>query len=982
MSTSDLSAKVRDGRYRGLLVPWRGLGASSLWDTHSSYDEQGLRPGPAVPQAINFDSRWDTSGTIQQGTDLWVQGLVGGFAGPELARIVWQQGPGTGVEPTDLWSGWDMPNTITAGPEVIEFLSVTPLLENPYVLTVANDGVLLCYESDEGAARVAYTRSRDASTRLWSSSVALVSEADQGDKLAPCSCLLPDGRVLLFVATHDGAESQVDVYQSTDDGTTFALAAAAVLRTVIDATVYSLQRLRARAKDGQILLIAWVTKASGTDRETLIQYASDDVGNTFTEIDVGNLAIGVDVVGYPDVVVAGGRFVVGVIPAGPGGSGTSQPGFYQLANAFEPIFDGSIYQIPLVENPGTYAGGVFMDGDLAICVDEDEAIFAYWMATTSTEPGVMGRSLDYGETWTGVGAGPSAGNFGYWYDSQQASPTPAGRPIRLAVCAQRGRVIMVHGSTGDSATGDNGLWASYLGGYSTVTMPKIDKFVQGSRQAGFEYYYLPFEDLPTMTSAWAITAAGGATASLLAGLWAMSAPTGGTYLVDSPGVASTAVAGRPIFLKVSCRLGAGGAGYWIANVRHTDNGGSSFDYEVEARVISTGVVEFRDVVAASLSGTVSMTTVGVFIDVLLAINATDSYRHATCYVREATTDEDRQYELVGTSSSMVSRGATTAVGRLRWGIGSSTAGLPLLVEQRRAQGNLSGTYAGQPLQLENEQDNPGQLFGPSASTPELYINDGVKIAARGAEMFRGQTWRIVAEADYPAEHALVSSDPSPQRAFRSAGARVAGADAATTALVEPQTLAYQLNASAEDNAYGDLDGFYLDSNAREGLIEERTGGSWSTVIDFDNRFAVTFARKGNVIVPDLRTQLSGGPTPTSSGPYLAPDDLAGAVFEFGSGETKTIPIVGNTEGIWIEGRAPDPVSQLVPRLELDGDYLDGTEPTLGTGWFWWPRVLFVYRRTTWAEREGIRLVLHDASPGISPPDELSLIHISEPTRPY
>jgi len=347
-------------------------------------------------------------------------------------------------------------------------------------------------------------------------------------------------------------------------------------------------------------------------------------------------------------------------------------------------------------------------------------------------------------------------------------------------------------------------------------------------------------------------------------------------------------------------------------------------------------------------------------------------------VREGTTDEDRQYVEVGTSSTMTSRGATATLGRLRWGINSSTGGADLLVDFRRVQGNLSGTYAGQPLQLENSQDNPGQLFGRSASNTGMYVDQGVKVAAYGGEMYRGQTWNITPDADYPAQNALITVEPSPQRPFRSAGARVAGADAATSALVEPQTLAYQLNASAEDNAYGDLDGFYLDSNAREGLIEERTGGSWSTVIDFDNRFAVTFARKGNVIVPDLRTQLSGGPTPTSSGPYLAPDDLAGAVFEFGSGETKTIPIVGNSEGIWIEGRAPDPVSQLVPRLELDGDYLDGTEPTLGTGWFWWPRVLFLYRRSTWGEREGIRLVLHDASPGVSPPDEFLEVRVFAP----
>lgn len=141
-------------------------------------------------------------------------------------------------------------------------------------------------------------------------------------ELYPTICKLSDGSLLIafYYADTSAGVATIRTFRSTDDGATWAEYSDDCLRNAIDiagspgagATGYDLRRLRMRAINGQILLIAEVyAHDTSTNREQAYQYASTNNGTTFEFVALINSTNGnMRNVQSPDITVTNGAFYV------------------------------------------------------------------------------------------------------------------------------------------------------------------------------------------------------------------------------------------------------------------------------------------------------------------------------------------------------------------------------------------------------------------------------------------------------------------------------------------------------------------------------------------------------------------------------------------------------------------------------------------------------------------------------------------------
>ena len=870
---------------RGILVP-------DYLTIDSGPTPAGNTHGVPVAQA-ETDMVLEASGTQDAGHQLDVRTILGGYGVPGGGGFAWKERTDAGNQ----YRGWDIPGTASHWESVI-YTTTTQTADRPHAVTdPATDDVLLVYENVFASARRVGLRIRDAGTHAWGSESILYTEQVTGTPfLCPCLLVLPSGRILLLHLRHDASTSpttyQVSVRYSDDSGVSWTDGAPYALRTTL-ATTSRPKRMRAAYLDGQILLVIHTTENAGTTRERMAQYASDDLGATFTQVEAWDGSSG-QRGGVHDILVTDEAFHVVYIS-----TVSNNAVIRSIGSAYDPLSAETEVSLATdTEVAGAVDGNLeFTFGELAGTVLEDGSMWVYYMQPTVTgDPGVVVRSEDEGATWEGVSdSDATAGTVGTWWNGRDAATGPRG----FCVVGQRGRVLMPHNWAADPGDEDPSLSVLYLGGSSDLTMQSLDQFQRATRQASYLRTWLPF-DLPGDYTDITRAATGAPTDTLANGrLETSTAGLGESLFYDwtLSGVAAT----EGVMCHVAFERTGGDASVYL---RQAD--ASTYDYEVEVRLDGTQI-DFRDTNGASSIATLAITG-PVEVKVWMRDGA------ATCWARAYDTDEDREWTRVGTDTSLTDNGATANQSRLRFGHRNSTG-------SKTARWWLAQWGAGDDIGLvqahaENTWTNPDDLFPRGYSAQSTYVDGGVSIRAKDGPTVRGDNWQIDAAYDYDNTNLLPRLSPSPRRVYRTTG---------TSRLV---LLRNNDGAGADDHVRSPAIGwFFANLRAKTLRLSARRGGAW-TFWDVDCYVAVDFVRLGRTIEP-------GGGAPATAA-FWERNELVGGRVEFDPGGTpKQCRIVANTSGNWVSG------SEAKPVILMDDDDCDDTEPASGTAHVWFPSLLFI-----------------------------------------
>lgn len=824
-------AQIERGILRGLLVPERRM---EWWDAESGEYNAGARlgalptggalPGLPEPQS-DTDLVLRATGTQSRGGRRRVRTQRGGFSDRNGAAFIHKD------ESDSAWYGWNTPNLLTGWDPIQWTSSSGSAWYTPHAVTLPSGDILgVCVEGTT-TPEVRWFR-RGAVLGTWTSATLIAVTSAEAN---PCLCLLPNGRVLLFYWNTDATtdKASIGMYFSDDDGATWTEGADGVIPETVSTSSgssgYILQRVRAAYKDGQILLVACVQSRNTalSVEDHLIQYASSDLGHTFVEVDRTTPDSTFDEFGggYQDVLVADGRFVVAWISLD-----DDLPRIVRLGSAYASLFQEDPIQ-PC--GPGTDAatevwamgGDFFTEGDLCLFVDEAETLYMTGRQPSVGQEWIVVRSIDGGVTWAAMARSTSSSGVGKWWDAGDTGTYPAD------ACAvfHRGRAVVIHGHQSAPSTYDYSLSASYLGGYSTITMPGYDAFRDDRNQVTYGITYLPF-DLPG-DCGWSSSGAG--SESLASGVlrvtagagvvrWHTRAPSGS---VDN-GIITTAIV-DPV----------AGTAYLLVRM---DDGAEG--YEVEVRVTTTAI-EVYDAVAATQIGSTVTRTSGTEVQVLVAMKG-DS---VDVWYRLYATTTDATWIAAAGSSALTNNAGASGSNRVRFGAPSALVDRTLDWRLVAYIADEGGDYVGSNIV---DFANPGDLFGRPYSSTGTYLADGVTIRAFEGPTQKGDQWNIDTRFDTPPENLLPTLEPSPREPWRSAP--YAEFNASTTEL----RLAWRIDGDGSGGFLGadcalenDLIGFWIDgSNAPSITIDLYYGGAWNAVAATAlHRF--TGVREGNTLRP-------------------------------------------------------------------------------------------------------------------------------------
>ncbi len=920
---------------RGLLVPDDRL---AFWDAQSGeYDGGGTRLGvlpSAGPRAgvpaptAGTDSKLvlRATGDQTEGVTVAVRATLGGMAEPGGAGVVYKR-----TTDTD-WFGADGPLVLT-GWEPVSWYAAggTSSRSRPCVATLSDDTVVeVCQVGVTGGAMSVRAVVRDTAGTWTETTIYSLGTQDQNTN--PAVCIAPGDRVLCFHWEEDTAEdlATIRMWWSTDLTGSWQIGARHVLparwSTEAASTGYYLGRLRAACKDGQILLLANVrtrdTAVAGA-HEILVQYASSDGGHSFVEVCRTDVTRTTPKEGtaYFDIAVAGGHFVVAYVDIDSTDLG---PTAVRLGSAYQPILGVEAVNVDsIVGLPwGTLDGGndYFTDGDIVLAANEAGCLYCLGRLVGASSIWVAWRSTDGGETWAVMG--DSFGISGTVFNTFDAGSYPKD----AAGTWQRGRLVFLHGFASTPSTyGGGSLCAAYLGGHTTVCMPRRRATADDEvDQVGWRTMWLPF-DLPS-DMGWARVVTGGTGESLATGRLVLTLGSGdGIYYSRNP---SGSMSGG--LIASASVLVAGGTATLEVRTADGTNG-----YEARIEVTSTQV-KLYDANGSTLIGSAA-THGGGEVQVLIGIeNAA-----VTAWWRDWSTGEERAWTHLGTSSALATYGVTYATHRVMWGTGTT---LTTRTHTWRPVLFATDEGGGIDVGLSAAPSNPSALLSIGLSTLPSWLCEGIRVFGVRGPAQLGDEWTISVEHSHEPEDLLPTVEPSPRRPWRSA-ARTA-LNASTASL----RIAFRLNG--EDTLPGnDLWAFWLDGLNCGGIqVQARYGGAWTTLTTTPTH---TFSaqRLGDTLRPTTSSSLGGK---IRRGEW----DGAGVTFLSGGG-LSVVDYVGkvlrNTEGITNTNGITS--RRAIFTLEDEDGTLSG-EASTPTVVMWPRRVLVVVHASGYAAAlEAIRLIV-------------------------
>jgi hypothetical protein len=882
-------ANVTGSFLQGILVPDPRITVDSMDAALTSATETGPRAGVPVDQGASSLtlSAW---GEQVAATSLDVGVLRPGA--PPL--IKWRETGDT------YWRGWQPPNVLT-GREFILYTSATIVgSARPHVITLASGVVLAIEEYVAAGATVTAVLALDADddAPTWSGRTTVYTHPQVSTYGAHGSLVqLASGRVLAYYWVEDldaasaVSKARVQMSYSDDDGATWTLGASSVLGVPESVATATFQpgRIRVARSGSQMLMVIGFRATDRNFNDVLRQYASIDQGATWEEIVEfsGDADSNHHDGRFQDLVglANGGGFVLAYIRMPLLAASTRYDLMVRrLGAASQPMTAGSADLVLIDDVSSTYVswalgtidgtpdpdypGGTIDTGDLAMCVDEDGAIYIYGRNAANAQTGVVVRSVDRGASWLPFCEGVGREGYVAWHLGDSAA-----YPTGFSATMQHGRAVMVTQHAANPGAGDQSLSALYLGGYTSMPCGAIDGGVGGDalNRCGWSVVWQPF-DLPENTgSYWTRTLTGAPTAPSFDANGDLSMSTAGAQTIYYTHTASAVgVAPATVIVEAEVQVTSGTAEIYASRDGTTD-------WQVRVAVSTTSIV-FRDVVAGSNIATVTTTdgATGVRVRIYLANGK------AAAFYRLVDASHDQSWTLIGASSSLTAGGS--AGDQIKVGIPASSAAVWRYFAMLETDWNATASWT-------SVADLEAMALGRS---PGCYLDQGVSVGATGGHALLGDEWVIATAYDYPVEAVDPNYAPSPSREWRS------------TQTANAEIIAWSWHAAGTVSyPPGTALGLYLGgANFRTAYFEAlNVGGTWDTLGTWDGadgQSALRFTRTGESITVDG----SG----SSTSPWYPVDALAGSTFQMSSSVARRI--LTNSAGTWSASTLQTPILRL------------------------------------------------------------------------
>ena len=965
-------SKAAGEDYRGIVLPDPRWLASGLQRVDSSFTEAGPRPG--VPVATrNTGLTVEASGTMPNITGL-IPSLVltvnkGGMPGVQDARFTWGANYANPVG-YQTRVGWDSPNSISRYEKVTKFGSGSTYLGG--CRRLQNNTVLLTYTDTNGTTIRAcvqgkvFNAANHAATGAvswsWDAGQAVVSSLTTKDiAVVPgttCALQLPEGRVQMYWIAESIAVSAFQYYQlwmavSDDNGATWSPPQKASLRETIrsdgspgaTAEGFEITRARVAYSNGQVLLIIAGT-AHNTDSDcvnTLWQYASSDLGNSFFRVNIENPAVGGAALqegGYivgdlpasgegfgggatPDIAVGpDGAFVVSYIAVGwpgPTAAFSGKPATKRLGTAFTAW--STVTQVYLTDsafptNTGSLQSNIWTGTNSHISADETGVLSLCWQtdSRSGTQVGESAQALSFdgGATWlpqhaTYTDTNPSdTGKSWPWWNSGDTASYPTDQCSTF----QCGRLLVFAlGAAGDEQEGPTVLRTANImeidrGGYTTASRPFKYPEEADSNMVISEVNWLPIDRF-TDTTGW--TFAGTGTEVLTVLDYTTLTTAGGEIINISNTTLGAVTSGQHrTWVMFECLVSAGTAKFEVrigdgANVQELSFQFSSTQFQVYD--IGSG---------AAIYGPAASTAPGGWNQVLLSLDW--STATVSVWSRASAVDtEIRQWKRLLTRAAVTIAVAASAV-RLK------VTQIQLTTSQWR-EIHFGAGASGFPIDTDAtwpRDDLYGRAYSPFPV--HVYSGDGVRVAAVDGPAWDGDVHTITQRHDYDITNVFAEVAPSPRRTWRSTSTAQQefttkldnsadpGAPLGSTVVVAAFNCNFPtLNVSYRDTSGGGTGGFTALGTLS--MADGCTGLKWR--------------RDGHTIQPDTAAGA------TSAGVYFTTNALADShvlIADGGGSVVRTIQ--RNMEGSWTD------LQRVRPRLYC-ADVLATDSATGTAGEIWW-----------------------------------------------
>jgi hypothetical protein len=945
-----MGTNVTGTTLRGLLVPDpRITFATAFSKSLSSVTQQG--PLPGVPEAQDeTEMVLESSGTQSANKKLRVRCQKAGMPGTDKASFIWRN------DGDADYRGWDPPQSIV-GFEFIDYTTTSPQWRGPDSVALADGKFVVVVEKASTGQVICWTRT--PSNGAWSSAVVFTHAGVYTFTANPTVVLLPSGRLLCFAwVEQSGTANQVRMFYSDDDGDTWDVGQSSCLAAnlTVGGTITP-GRLRARYLNGQILLVAAVQDTALTNGDVFVQYASADLGASFTKLDTWTGAGDTTHGAYHDLIAYGGTYVFVYLRRDTATTGSIVPYVRIVGSAFELLSGASAKLLVGLTNPqrwGTVSGNDFTSAEnLALWADDDGTIYIIGIDFADLSAIYVKRSIDGGSTWETMGDSAAAAFGGTVWQGRDGSTYPRD----FCVASYGGRGLLIHRFNALPETHDPSLCALYFGGYTTVCLPALSSFPTPTERVGWERTWLPY-DLPSDTGGiyTAVTAGPSPTATMTStGVRLQGSNVADTYSYTL-GVApvSTLTQGLVTMIHMEVDAGTGVLDVRVANA-------TPVSYSVRVEVTTTSLVlhDLHGGILATVSGI--STTTGVQIMVALG-NSTVGLGNTGCvqaWYRLTTKggETDRKWLAIG-SSSTLAFGAVPS-NHIQWGFltGAASSDVRVLIHQY-----TYGIYAG--AQLYAGPANPNDLLGRSLAATPVYVDDGVKIAGVDGPAFRADEWNIDTRYEWPVDNVHWEIARSPRKAWRSVNDDV------------QQDLIWELDATLTEDSplLGASLALYLgEINFKSAQLHGRdVTGAFVLLASIDanvDASSLKFTRDGELVVPDT----SGG---SSTGLYYPHHILAGSHFAFSSGEPTVRKIITNSSGMWKVGSITKPTT-----LYLSG--VTGSEPAAGaTGQIWTKDIAVIVNNPTKYTAYRLRIPVQNTAEGYFTVGKVLLGHLFVMGRQY
>lgn len=897
---------------QGLLIQDPRLVAGNIDETLTTATQAEPTHGHAIAQQ-DTDLVLNAHGSQSADKKLRAYLQRAGYPGTDEASTLWYEDG----DPIRDYRGWDPPLTISDF-EIIDVEAVADTWQTPDAV-VCDSGkiVFAIQELDTSGPSNVHKISvwvRTPATATTAASWAKTEVFNRGglmtDGAHPCLVKLDSGQLRLFFwyRADGGNLTIIRMYHSDDDGSTWGVGQYNSGAEIITVSA-NVDRLRAVEFNSQLLLVAAIYQSGASPKHQLRQYASDDLGATFSlisQLNTGNSRCRSVLLKMRE------RVIVAYI--GYEGS-TEAPYVRVLGSAHESLASATPI---LADDTGNAHWGVvssdeFTEAELAGYVDEDDVLYLFGLdyRNAGDRELIVRRSTDGGESWSTPGT--SAANHA------GACPWITGddsyHPRDFTAVAWRGCGVLIHrGTAAQEAEIDVGesLMCTFLGGMTSVCMPPLSTLSghEMTRRASFSHTWLAWMR-PDDLSAYTITLSTPAPT--------ISTSTSG-IVVSHTNTAHTAAWQQTL---------AGGAGnltkgaIYLYEVVHTGDGslhsegwvsvsdGTSVSIGIGIRIDGTSL-EIYNAPAGTLTGGV-LSTVSTAIalngglQVLLAVQQdSDGNNIGRVYYRPPG-PTDRKWTPTSSTPLVLTAGSATngfAGVRTNSNVTSGSATFKLAC--------LGAEDTGVHIVYDQTIE---QKLGRTVMPTPVWIDDGLSLSASDGPGVHGDLWHIDTRYGFPVSNTDPRTAPSPRNGHRTVDDD-ADAEIGWTLGV---------NTSDEHAPMGAMLGIYFgEINWRLAELWTRSGGSWTKRGDIDTATGMSglaFNRYGQAILPDLSAGLSADR-------YFLEHILAGSTFDFGDGVTTPRKITTNTAGAWTLASTG---TVNPPRILLDRNTYATSDPTSGSG---------------------------------------------------